>query len=111
MITGTVNDTLKYLVNGSISHCLLDASLSVFETMSMADKISGRTNYRIEASSPLGLHTSVYYSAQSASMNDEIIGDGNFDGFIRIGSLYANSTLSQSYIYNMLKEKEKESPH
>ncbi len=107
MITGTVNDTLKYLVNGSISHCLLDASLSVFETMSMADKISGRTNYRIEASSPLGLHTSVYYSAQSASMNDEIIGDGNFDGFIRIGSLYANSTLSQSYIYNMLKREGK----
>uniref|UniRef100_A0A8C1G4P6 Apolipoprotein B-100-like n=1 Tax=Cyprinus carpio TaxID=7962 RepID=A0A8C1G4P6_CYPCA len=107
MITGTVTDTLKYLVNGSISHCLLDASMSVFETMSMADKISGRTNYRIEASSPLGLHTSVYYSAQSASMNDEINGDGNFDGFIRIGSLYANSTLSQSYIYNMLKREGK----
>ncbi|KAL1258348.1 hypothetical protein QQF64_011592, partial [Cirrhinus molitorella] len=107
MITGTVDDTLKYLVNGSISHCLLDASLSVFETMSMADKISGKTNYRIEASSPLGLETSVYYSAQSASMNDEIIGDGNFDGFIRIGSLYANSTLSQSYIYNMLKREGK----
>ncbi|XP_067311333.1 apolipoprotein B-100 isoform X2 [Pseudorasbora parva] len=107
MITGTVDDTLKYLVNGSISHCLLDASLSVFETMSMTDKISGRTNYRIEASSPLGLDTSVYYSAQSTSTSDEVIGDGNFDGFIRIGSLYANSTLSQSYIFNMLKREGK----
>ncbi|XP_050990114.1 apolipoprotein B-100 [Labeo rohita] len=107
MITGTVDDTLKYLVNGSISHCLLDASLSVSETMSMADKISGRTNYRIEASSPLGLQTSLHYSAQSASMNDEIIGDGNFDGFISIGSLYANSTLSQSYIFSMLKREGK----
>ncbi|XP_073682716.1 apolipoprotein B-100 [Garra rufa] len=107
MITGRVDDTLKYLVNGSISHCLLDASLSVFETMSMADKISGRTNYRIEASSPLGLQTSVYYSAQSTSMSDEIIGDGNFDGYIRIGSLYANSTLSQTYIFNMLKREGK----
>ncbi|XP_056122383.1 apolipoprotein B-100 [Rhinichthys klamathensis goyatoka] len=107
MITGKIDDTLKYFVNGSISHCLLDASLSAFETMSMADKISGRTNYRIEASSPLGLDTSVYYSAQSASTSDEVIGDGNFDGFIKVGSVYANSTLSQSYIYNMLKREGK----
>ncbi|XP_052000861.1 apolipoprotein B-100 [Xyrauchen texanus] len=107
MITGTVDDTLKYLVNGSINHSFLDASISVFETMSMADKISGRTNYRIEASSPLGLHTSLYYSAQSATTSDEVIGDGNFDGFIKLGSLYANSTLSQSYIYNIPKREGK----
>nr|XP_694827.7 apolipoprotein B-100 [Danio rerio] len=107
MISGTVDDTLKYLVNGSINHCLLDASISFFETMSLADKINGRTNYRLEASSPLGLDTSLFYSAQSASTSDEVIGDGNLDGFIKIGSLYANSTLSQSYIYNMPKQEGK----
>ncbi|TRY59658.1 hypothetical protein DNTS_027400 [Danionella cerebrum] len=107
MITGSIDDTLKYIVNGSVNHCLLNASVSFFETMSMADKFSGRTNYRVEASSPLGLDTTMFYSAQSASTSDEVIGDGNFDGFIRIGSLHANSTLSQSYIYNTLKREGK----
>ncbi|XP_057200382.1 apolipoprotein B-100 [Triplophysa rosa] len=107
MITGTVDDTLKYLVNGSINHCLLDASMSAFETMSMADKISGKTSYRVEASSPLGLQTSLYYSAQSATTSDEVIGDGNLDGFMKIGCLYANSTLSQSYVYNIPKREGK----
>ncbi|XP_065144413.2 apolipoprotein B-100 [Paramisgurnus dabryanus] len=107
MITGTVDDTIKYLVNGSISHCLLKASMSVFETMSMADKISGRTSYRIEASSPLGLKTSLFYSAQSATTSNEVNGDGNLDGFIKIGYLYANTTLSQSYTYNIPKREGK----
>uniref|UniRef100_A0A8L0DVA8 Apolipoprotein B n=1 Tax=Oncorhynchus mykiss TaxID=8022 RepID=A0A8L0DVA8_ONCMY len=97
MISGTVEDNLKYLVNGSLSHSFIDASFSIFETLSVTDKLNAKANYKIEASSPLGLQTSLYYSAMSESTSEEVTGDGSLDGTIRVGSWKADSTYRHNY--------------
>ncbi|CAB1335350.1 unnamed protein product [Coregonus sp. 'balchen'] len=86
-----------YLVNGSLSHSFIDASFSAFETLSVTDKLNAKANYKIEASSPLGLQTSLYYSAMSESTSEEDTGDGNLDGTIRVGSWKADSTYRYNY--------------
>ena len=99
MTSGRANDYLKYLLNTSFSHSLIDTSFSVLETLRITDKLKAEANYKMEASSPVGLQASLYYSAQSTSTLDsaEVSGDGTLDGLLRIGSFYTNSSYTNSY--------------
>lgn len=90
-------------MNGSLNHSFLDASFSVLESMAVSDKL--RAIYKLEATSPFGLETSLYYSTQSSTTDFEITSDGNMDGVFKIGPLYANTTYTQSYTIDLLKEK------
>lgn len=99
MMSGTADDNLKYLVNCSFSHSLIDTSISILETLRVTNKVNSKANYRMEASSPLGLQASVHYSAQAASTlsSDDVSGDGTLDGLIKIGSFYTNASYSHNY--------------
>uniref|UniRef100_A0A3Q1B7C0 Vitellogenin domain-containing protein n=1 Tax=Amphiprion ocellaris TaxID=80972 RepID=A0A3Q1B7C0_AMPOC len=99
MMSGRADDNLKYLLNSSFSHVLVDTSLSVLETLRVSNKLNARANYKFEASSPVGLQASLYYSAQSTSTldSDEVSGDGTVDGLFKIGSFYTNTSYTQSY--------------
>ncbi|XP_041827365.1 apolipoprotein B-100 [Melanotaenia boesemani] len=99
MISGRPDDNLKYLLNSSFSHSLIDTSFSVLETLRVSNKLNARANYKFEASSPLGLHTSLYYSAQSTSTpdSDEVSGDGTVDGLLKFGSFHTNTSYTHSY--------------
>ncbi|XP_029316837.1 apolipoprotein B-100 [Cottoperca gobio] len=99
MMTGKADDNLKYLLNSSFSHSLIDTSFSVLETIRVTNKFNARANYKFETSSPVGLQASVYYSAQSTSTldSDEVSGDGTVDGLLKIGSFYTNTSYTQSY--------------
>ncbi|KAM9355030.1 apolipoprotein B-100 [Pholidichthys leucotaenia] len=99
MISGKADNSLKYLLNNSFSHILIDMSVSVIETLRVTDKFNARANYKMEASSPLGLEASLYYSAQSTSTlnSDEVSGDGTVDGRLGIGSFYANTSYTHRY--------------
>uniref|UniRef100_A0A4W4GAX0 Vitellogenin domain-containing protein n=1 Tax=Electrophorus electricus TaxID=8005 RepID=A0A4W4GAX0_ELEEL len=105
LVTGTVDDTFKYLVNGSLNHSFLDASFSVFEssTITSTDKLNGKGIYKLEATSPFGLHTSLYYSVQSVIEDFDITTDGNGNVVFKIGPLFANSTYALSYTIDLLK--------
>lgn len=99
MMSGRADDNLKYLLNNSFSHSLIDTSFSVLETLKVTNKLNARANYKIEASSPVGLQASLYYSAQSTSTldSDEVSGDGIVDGSLKIGSFYTNTSYTHSY--------------
>ncbi|XP_074548675.1 apolipoprotein B-100 [Halichoeres trimaculatus] len=99
MMTGKADENLKYLLNSSFSHSLIETSFSVSETVRVTDKVTGRANYKIDAASPLGLQASLHYSAQATSDldSDEVSGDGAVDGMLRIGSFVANSSYTNSY--------------
>ncbi|XP_067470643.1 apolipoprotein B-100 [Thunnus thynnus] len=102
MMSGRADDNLKYLVNNSFSHSLIETSFNeavVLETSQVTNKLNARANCKIEASSPLGLHASLYYSTQSTSSLDsgEVTGDGNLDGTLKIGSLYTNTSYTLNY--------------
>lgn len=101
MISGRADDHLKYLLNSSFSHILIDTSFSVLETLRVANKLNAKANYKIEASSVLGLHAFLYYSAQSTSTldSDEVLGDGTVDALLKLGSF--NTTTSYTHNYNL----------
>ncbi|KAI1895133.1 hypothetical protein AGOR_G00103160 [Albula goreensis] len=98
MVTGTLADSMKYLVNGSLSHSLLDASFSLMETVSWADYLSGRSNSKLEISSPLGLQMSLYFSGQSTTKPDQSNGELNLDGSFRARSLYTNFNYTYTHV-------------
>lgn len=99
MMSGRAHDNLKYLLNTSFSHSLIDTSFSVLETLRVTNKLNARANYKMEASSPVGLQASLYYSAQSTSTldSDEVSGDGTVDGLFKIGPFYTNTSYTHSY--------------
>ncbi|XP_077420099.1 apolipoprotein B-100-like isoform X1 [Vanacampus margaritifer] len=99
MMSGRGDDHLEYLMNNSFSHSLIQTRVSISETLDVTHKLHAKANYKIEASSPLGLHTSFHYDAQSTSTiySDEVTGDGTWDGTLQIGSFYTNSSYSNSY--------------
>ncbi|XP_034715214.1 apolipoprotein B-100 isoform X2 [Etheostoma cragini] len=99
MMLGRADDNLKYLLNSSFSHSLIDTSFSVLETLKVTNKLNARASYKIEASSPVGLQASLYYSAQSTSAldSDEVSGDGTVDGSLKIGLFYTNTSYTHSY--------------
>lgn len=99
MMSGRADDNLKYLLNCSFSHSLFDTSFSALETLTVTKKLNAKANYKLEASSPVGLQASVYYSAQSTSTlnSDEVSGDGTMKGLFRIGPLYTNTSYAHSY--------------
>ncbi|XP_064159415.1 apolipoprotein B-100 isoform X1 [Anguilla rostrata] len=101
MIVGSKPDTLKYLVNGSLSHSLIDASFSIMETTNWQDQLSARSNSKIEVSSPLGLQMSLYSSAQSQSGPEQSTGEFNLDGAFRARSLYANFNYTFSNVLSI----------
>ncbi|KAK2843259.1 hypothetical protein Q7C36_011474 [Tachysurus vachellii] len=98
-----ISDDFKFLVNGSINHSFLDASFSVLESMNALSK--ARANYKLHATSPFGLETLLYYSAQSSITDHEHSGDGSIDGVFKMGPLYANTTYTQSYKIDLIKEE------
>ncbi|XP_054469273.1 apolipoprotein B-100 isoform X2 [Anoplopoma fimbria] len=99
MMSGRADDYVKYLLNSSFSHSLIDTSFSVLETLRVTDKLNARANYKIKASSPVGMQASLSYSAQSTSTldSDQVSGDGTLDGSLEIGSFYTNTSYSHSY--------------
>uniref|UniRef100_A0A3Q3QR30 Lipid transport open beta-sheet domain-containing protein n=1 Tax=Monopterus albus TaxID=43700 RepID=A0A3Q3QR30_MONAL len=93
------DNNLKYILNSSFSHCLIDTSFSILETLRVTNKFNAKANYKIEVSSPMGLQASIYYSAQSTSTleSHEVSGDGNVEGLLKIGSFYTNTSYTNSY--------------
>ncbi|XP_041928257.1 apolipoprotein B-100 [Alosa sapidissima] len=98
MITGTFEDSFKYMVNSSLSHSLLDASFSTSETIAWKDDVAGRANHRLQASSPLGLSASLHSSSQSLSKGDQVKAEGDMDGDIKVGPLFAKFEYTMSYM-------------
>ena len=100
---------MKAIVDSSLSHKFVDVRVSLEGIGSITDKVNIKTTNKIEASSPLGLQTSLDYTAQSDLTSEEISGEGNLDGIVRIGSLNAKASCSQSFMINPFRELKGES--
>lgn len=96
---GRADDHLHCQLDGSFSHSLLDTSFSLTEILRATDKLRTRVDYKLEASSLLGLQASLYYSSQSAAARNshEVSGDGTLEGSCRLGSSHVNGSYTHSY--------------
>uniref|UniRef100_A0A3B3IC86 Apolipoprotein Ba n=1 Tax=Oryzias latipes TaxID=8090 RepID=A0A3B3IC86_ORYLA len=112
MLLGRADENLKYLLSTSFSHILFDSSFSAVETFRVGNKFNADADYRIKASSPLGLNASLSYSAYSTSTlnSDEVSGDGTVEGHLKLGSLYTNTSFTHNYkIHPLAREGQGES--
>ncbi|KAG1928722.1 apolipoprotein B-100 [Pimephales promelas] len=94
---GISEDTAKFDIISSLKHKLLDANLSLLETVKITDAVKTTGDYKIEAFSPLGMQMSVMYTTQ-ALVSSEITGDGSLDGSLKVGSMSATTTATQTFI-------------
>nr|XP_057933173.1 apolipoprotein B-100 isoform X2 [Doryrhamphus excisus] len=107
MMSGRSDDHLEYLLNNSFSHSLLKTSLAFWETLDVTTRLQAKAHYKMEASSPLGLHARLCYIGQSTSTldSDQVTAGGTWDGTLRIVSFYSNGSYSNSYSLHRLQEK------
>lgn len=89
-------ETAKYEIDFSLKHKLIDAHFSLMETGRITDVFKATGNYKIAASSPLGMKMSLEYTVQ-ASISSEIAGDGNLDGSVKVGALSASTFATQTF--------------
>ncbi|KAA0708904.1 Apolipoprotein B-100 [Triplophysa tibetana] len=90
-------DTAKFEIDSSLKHKLIDAHFSLMEIAKITDVVKATGNYKIGASSPLGMEMSLEYTAQ-ASISSEITGDGNLDGSVKVGALSASTVATQTFV-------------
>ncbi|XP_046905722.1 apolipoprotein B-100-like isoform X3 [Hypomesus transpacificus] len=105
LITDIPEDTMKAIVNASLSHKLIDTSFGIMESVSVSDNVKATGNYKIQAFSPLGLQTSLDITSQCSLASDIFIGDANMDGSLTVGSLTASTTYSQSFSVEPMKKE------
>lgn len=98
-MSGKSDDHLNYQLDGSFSHSLLTTSFSLSEMLRVTDKLRARVDYRVEATSLVGLQASVHYTARSASTlnSDDVSGDGTLVASFLLGSSHINSSYAHSY--------------
>ncbi|XP_010876759.2 apolipoprotein B-100 [Esox lucius] len=105
LISDMPGSSLKAIVNGSLSHKLIDSSFEVMETVSVSDKVRTTGNQKIKVISPLGLETSLEITSQASLAADMLIGDANMDGSVTLGSVTASTTYSQSFSVEPMKKE------
>uniref|UniRef100_A0A4W5MQ35 Vitellogenin domain-containing protein n=1 Tax=Hucho hucho TaxID=62062 RepID=A0A4W5MQ35_9TELE len=93
-------------VKTSVSHKLLDASISIREVGTVTDnKINVKSSSKIKATSPMGLSVNLEHTGQ-VGFNTEapilaptlkISGDSNLEGTVKAGPVYGTTITTQSF--------------
>uniref|UniRef100_A0A9J8CEX0 Vitellogenin domain-containing protein n=1 Tax=Cyprinus carpio carpio TaxID=630221 RepID=A0A9J8CEX0_CYPCA len=96
-IADITEDIAKFDIISSLKHKLIDARFSLMETAKITNEVKATGNYKIEAFSPLGMQISLVYTTQ-ASVSSEITGDGSLDGSLKVGSISARTTATQTFV-------------
>ncbi|XP_077076182.1 apolipoprotein Bb, tandem duplicate 1 [Siphateles boraxobius] len=107
LAAGTPGESLRVEMKSSLDHKLIDASVTYFEEMTIAEKIKMKSSSKIEANSPLGLKISLEHTGQVGFDVDEISGDGNLMGSFKAGPLNGEVALRQSLILLPFKPEAK----
>ncbi|XP_076129303.1 apolipoprotein B-100-like [Alosa pseudoharengus] len=107
LLAGTPGDSLKAEVKTHVNHKLIDASVSIVEVATIADKFNLKSNSKIEATSPLGVQVSLEYHGDAGLNTEEISGNGNLEASLRAGPVYGAATISQTIEFFPLKPEAK----
>jgi len=98
-------DSMKATVNVALKHKLIDTSLDIMENVIVSDQIKATGNYKMEASSPLGLQSSFEVTSQCSLASDIFTGDANMDGSVTVGSMAASTTYSHTFSIEPMKKE------
>nr|XP_023690467.1 apolipoprotein B-100 [Paramormyrops kingsleyae] len=103
-ISGTVK-SLKYSVTTSLKHSLINSQFNIMESLTTQEdrtSVASRSHFRVF--SPMGLNTSLLMSGQGAYGKLDFAINTNIDGTFQLGSLYANTVYTESYVVDVRRK-------
>ncbi|MBN3313712.1 APOB protein, partial [Atractosteus spatula] len=100
LIHVNADEMFRCTVKGSLQHKLLDASFSWSEAGTLNENLNARAMYTFDASSILGIKSSLIYSSELTGTFDEFKTDAIVNGSIRLGPLYSNAWYTVTYVIN-----------
>lgn len=96
MISGTMTDTVKAEMDTSVSHKLIDARIRIAEEIQLREKISLKSNSKLEVTSPYNVKLSLGHTGEVGINTEKISGDSTLKGSFVTGPIDGDVTLTQS---------------
>lgn len=90
-------DSIKAQLKTSLAHKLIEASISIVEDATITEKLTLRSNSKIEATSPFGLNVALEHTGMAGLDTEEISADSNFEGMFKAGPMYGKTISTQSF--------------
>uniref|UniRef100_A0A8P4GDW4 Vitellogenin domain-containing protein n=1 Tax=Dicentrarchus labrax TaxID=13489 RepID=A0A8P4GDW4_DICLA len=104
-IIDTAEKTMKFTIDGSLNHMLLDTSFNVLETIAVTDNVMSTGKYSVHAVAPLGLETSLTVTTQVVLDSNILSGDINTDGSVSVGPMTASTTYLHTFSVEPAKKE------
>lgn len=94
---------MKFTIDGSLKHMFINTGLNVLETFAVTDSLMLTGKYKVHATSPLGLDTSLEITTQLSLDSSKLSGDINTEGHLLAGPMTATTTYLQTFSVEPLK--------
>lgn len=102
-VTDTEEKVKKFTIDGSLKHMFISTGLNVLETVAVTDSLMSTGNYKVHATSALGLDTSLEITTQLSLDSSKLSGDINTAGRLSAGPMTATTTYLQTFSVEPLK--------
>lgn len=98
---------MKFTIDGSLNHMIVNTSFTVLETVAVTDNIMLTGKYNIYVIAPVGLETSLTITSQVTLDSNILSGDINTDGSVSVGSMSASTTYLHTFSVEPAKKTAK----
>ncbi|KAM3603035.1 uncharacterized protein V6R79_015481 [Siganus canaliculatus] len=104
-IMDTADKTMKFTMDGSLKHMLINTNVNVLETIALTDSVVSTGKYNVHVDIPLGVETSLTVTTQFALDSETLSGDINTDGSVSIGPMTASTTYVHTFSVEPAKKE------
>ncbi|KAM9338993.1 apolipoprotein B-100-like [Symphorus nematophorus] len=104
-VIDTADKTMKFTIDGSLNHMLMDAGFNVLETIAVTDNVMSTGKYNVYATSPVGMETSLTITTQVGLDSKMLSGDINTDGSVSVGPMSASTTYLHTFSVEPAKKE------
>lgn len=98
---------MKFTIDGSLKHMLLNTGFNVLETIAVTDNVMSTGKYNVYATAPLGLDTSLTITTQVVLDSNMLSGDINTDGSVSVGTMTVSTTYLHTFSVEPAKKEAK----
>lgn len=96
---------MKFTMEGSLKHMLMNTGFSVLETIAVTEKVVSTGKYNVYANAPLGVDTTLTVNTQLALDSAMLSGEINTDGRVSVGPMSASTTYLHTFSVESAKRE------
>lgn len=93
-----VTESMNAVMKSSFVHKFFEARVKIVEDATVTDKLSLKSNSKIEASSPIGFNLVLEHIGTTGINREEISAESTFNGMVTAGPLYGKTISTQSFV-------------